>query len=211
MNVEQLKMEWARYNEKLSLSQQLSDQLIMSILKERSRSRISAIRRSNFLYLLLMCLVLTLLIAILAGNPFDFNYSWQFIPYGVLLLGVAITIITLVQSLQSLPADLNKLDLSSFLKQTVSAYDTKSRVESWFGIIMFTGGVLTVFSFLPKKLENKSVSEAFLETGLIVMITIVIYFIAFKAGAFKNHNKAAFENDLKELNNLKELSAEFKQ
>ena len=211
MNVEQIKEEWARYNEKLSLSRQLSDKLIISMLKERSRSRISAIRRSNLLYLLLMSLVLILLIAIFTGNPFDFEYSWQFIPYGVLVIGVIITIITLVQSLLGLPADLNKLDLSSFLKQTVSAYDRKKKVESWFGIIMFTGGVLTVFSFLPGKLKNKTVSEAILETGLLVLITIIIYFIAFKAGAFKNHNKAAFENDLKELNNLKELSAEFQE
>jgi hypothetical protein len=43
------------------------------------------------------------------------------------------------------------------------------------------------------------------------MITIIIYFIAFKAGAFKNRNKTAFENDLKELNNLRELSAEFQE
>jgi MFS family permease len=211
MNVEQIKMEWNRYNEKLSLSQQLSEKLIISMLKERSRSRISAIRRSNFLYLLLMCMVFTFLIAIFAGNPFDFNYGWQFIPYGVLLIGVLITIITLVQSLQSLPADLNKLDLSSFLKQTVLAYDRKRKVESWFGIIMFTGGVLTVFSFLPGKLKNNSVTEALLETGLLVVITIIIYFIAFKAGAFKNRNKAAFENDLKELNNLRDLSAEFQE
>jgi MFS family permease len=211
MNVEQIKMEWTRYNEKLALSQQLSDKLIISMLKERSRSRISAIRRSNSLYLLLMCLVLTLLIAILTGNPFDFDYSWQFIPYGVLVIGVVITIITLIQSIQSLPADLNKSDLSSFLKQTVLAYDRKKKIESWFGIIMFTGGLLTVFSFLPGKLKNKGLTEALLETGLMVVITIIIYFIAFKAGAFKNHNKAAFENDLKELNNLKQLSSEFQE
>src|SRR5688572_8010510 len=147
MNVEQIKMEWNRYNEKLSLSQQLSEKLIISMLKERSRSRLSAIRRSNSLYLLLMCLVLILLIAILTGNPFDFDYSWQFIPYGVLMIGVVITILTLIQSIQSLPADLNKSDLSSFLKQTVLAYDRKKKIESWFGVIMFTGGVLTVVSF----------------------------------------------------------------
>lgn len=39
-------------------------------------------------------------------------------------------------------------------------------------------------------------------------IAVVIYIIAFKLGAFKNRKKEGFENDLKELNELKALSAD---
>src|ERR671912_1697565 len=107
MNVDHLKTEWAKYNAKLSQTKQLGEQLITSMLRERSRSRISGIRRANTFYLLLMCLVFGLLIAIFAGNPFDFRYQWQYAPYGLLLLGVSVTIGSLVQSLLAVPENLS--------------------------------------------------------------------------------------------------------
>ena len=54
MNIDQLKTDWQRYNQKLELSQRLNEQLIHSMLKERSRSRIAKIRRDNILYMVLM-------------------------------------------------------------------------------------------------------------------------------------------------------------
>ena len=71
--------------------------------------------------------------------------------------------------------------------------------------------MLTAFSFLPKKLEHKELWPALGETLLSMAITLAIYFIAYKLGAFKNRKKEGFENDLKELNNLKSISAELSE
>ena len=88
MNIDQIKTDWQRFNQKLELSQRLNEQLIHSILKERSRSRIAKIRRDNMLYMLLMIMNLVILAAIFAGNPFAFKYLMQYIPYGILTIGV---------------------------------------------------------------------------------------------------------------------------
>lgn len=208
MNIDQLKTDWQRYNQKLELSQRLNEQLIHSMLKERSRSRIAKIRRDNILYMVLMMMNLVILAAIFAGNPFDFKYLLQYIPYGILTIGVLMAMVSLFKSLQSFNVNLNHVNLDAFLKKTIVEFEKNRKMERWFGIIIVSAGVLTGLSFLPNKLQNKSLEQALTETAVSMGIAVGIYIIAFKLGAFKNRKKEGFENDLKELKELKALAAE---
>ena len=208
MNIDEIKTEWKQYSKKLEVSQRLNEHLILSMLKERSRSRVSKIRRNNTIYLVLMLLTLLFLAAIFAGNPFDFKYRLQYIPYGILFIGVFLAIISLVKSFKTFTTNINSVSLDNFLKRTIEEYDKNKKIERWFGVIIFSAGLLTAFSFLPKKLEHKEFWQAIGETAVSMLITIAIYFIAFKLGAFKNKNKGEFENDLKEWNELKNISME---
>jgi hypothetical protein len=208
MTIEQLKTEWQQYDQKLSLTQRLNERLIVSILKERSRSRVSKIRRENWSHLLLMVITLIFLAGILAGNPFDFKYKLQYLPYGVLAIGVMMAIGSLIKSLRNFRVNISNVNLDLFLKKTIREYEKARNMQSWFGLIIFTAGVSTAFSFLPKKLEHKEFWPALGETGIMMGISLTIYFIAFKLGAFKNRKKEGFENDLKELNELKAISSE---
>jgi hypothetical protein len=206
MNIEQLKTEWKQYDHKLSLSQRLNEHVIQSMLRERSRSRVSKVRRDTIIYMILMIINLVLLAAIFAGNPFDFKYMVQYIPYGLLTIGVLLALLSLVKTLQRFNVNTNKVNLHSFLNTTIEEYEKNKKMERWFGIIIFSAGVLTVFSFLPKKMENKGVWPALGETAISIVITLAIYLIAFKLGAFKNRKKEGFENDLRELNELKAIA-----
>ena len=208
MNIDQLKTDWQRYNQKLELSQRLNEQLIHSMLKERSRSRIAKIRRDNILYMVLMTMNLVILAAIFAGNPFDFKYLLQYIPYGILTIGVLMAMVSLFKSLQSFNVNLNHVNLDAFLKKTIVEFEKNRKMERWFGIIIVSAGVLTGLSFLPHKLQNKPLGQALIETAVSMGIAVGIYIIAFKLGAFKNRKKEGFENDLKELKELKALAAE---
>ena len=210
MNIEELKTEWQQYNQKLALSQRLNEQMILGMLRERSRSRVSKIRQENAVYLVLMFLNLFFLGAIFAGNPFDFKYELQYIPYTILTVGVLLAIISLIKSLLSFNVNINNVNLDHFLKKTIEEFEKSKKMQRWFGMIIFSSGVLTAFSFLPKKLEHKALWQALGETAISIAITLAIYFIAFKLGAFKNRKKEGFENDLQELNELKNLSSELK-
>ncbi|MDB5246769.1 MAG: hypothetical protein JWQ40_1163 [Segetibacter sp.] len=210
MDLEQVKTEWQQYNQKLELSQRLNEQLIMSILRERSRSRVSKIRRDNTLYMILMVLNLVLLSAIFAGNPFDFKYNIQYIPYGALAIGVILAIFSLIRSFKTFDVNLNNVSLDSFLKKTIYEYEKNKKMEKWFGILVFSAGVLTALSFLPNKLKSKELWPALGETVLTMGITIAVYFIAVKAGAFNDRKREGFENDLRELNELKAISSELR-
>jgi hypothetical protein len=210
MNIEQIKTEWQQYNRKLALSQQLNEQLIHSMLKERSRSRVSKIRRGNTIYMMLMMATLAFLTGIFLGNPFDFKYTLQYVPYGILIIGVVLAILSLINSFQRFNVNLNNVSLDAFLKRTIEEYEKAKKMERWFGILLFSAGVLTAFSFLPKKLETKGLWQSLGETAISIAITVSIYFIAFKLGAFKNRQQEGFENDLRELNDLKSIASDLR-
>ena len=210
MNIEEIKIEWKRVNQRLATTDRLNEQLIQSMLRERSRSRVSKIRRNNTVLMALMILNLLLIAAIFFGNPFDFKYTLQYIPYGILAIGVSLAIVSLIKSFQSFNVDINGMNLESFLTKTLLEYEKNKKIETWFGRIILFAGLLTALSFLPKKLENKELLPALAETALSVLITLAIYFIAYKAGAFKNRKKEGFENDLKEWKELKGIAADLK-
>lgn len=210
MNIEDLKTEWQQYNHKLSLSQRLNEQVVQSMLRERSRSRVSKIRRESVMYLVLMFLNLVLIAAIFVGNPFDFVYAAQYIPYGILALGIILALGSLIKTLQRFNVDMHNVSLHYFLKRTIEEYEKNQKMERWFGILIFAAGTLTVFSFLPKKLANKGMGPALAETAISIVITVIIYFIAFKLGAFRNRKKEGFESDLKELNEMKAIAEDLK-
>jgi hypothetical protein len=160
--------------------------------------------------MVLMFANLAFLAAIFIGNPFDFKYRLQFAPYGLLAAGVIMAVVQLTKTLQRFNADLNMVSLDSFLKTTIDGYEKNKKMERWFGLIIFSAGTLTVLSFLPKKIEHKPLAAALAETALSILITVGIYFTAYKLGAFKNRNREGFENDLKELNELKMIASDLK-
>jgi hypothetical protein len=95
-----------------------------------------------------MVIIFGFLTAILAGNPFDFNYTWQYIPCGMLTIGVIMAIFRCIKSLRNFDLDINTIPLDEFLKKTIAAYE-KPTEEQWFGIILLFAGASTLFSFLP--------------------------------------------------------------
>jgi hypothetical protein len=208
MNIEEMKTAWEQYNQKLIVSQQLNQQMIVGILKERSRSRVSRIRKENFVQLALMTVISVFLLALLIGNPFDFRYVLQYVPYGILLTGVLLAIGSVYKSLRQFDVNLNKENLGVFLKRTIEEYEKNRKRNGWFGTIIFFAGTLTIFSFLPHKLDHKDMWRALAETAINLGITLAIYFIAFRLGAFKDRKREGFESDLKELEELKASSME---
>lgn len=208
MNIDQLKTEWKSYSDQLTLSNRINEQLIINILKEKSVSRVTRIRRESLAYLVWMFVVLSFLAAIITGNPFDFVYSWQYIPYAILVLCTLLAIVSIFKTLSDFRADVNAMGLSSFLKKTIETYDKNKKTAKWFGLILFAAGLSTVFSFLPNKIASKGLWPALGETSIGVLITLLFYFIAFRAGAFRNTKREAFANDLQELEQLREMCAD---
>lgn len=208
MNLEELKSAWQVYDQKLQSSKVINEKIIFSMIRERSNSRISKIKRENTLLLLLMFLEFFFLIAVFAGNPFDFDYLWQYVPYLFLLVGNLMAIMVLFKVYRMIKIEITDANLSFFLQNLIDGYEKNKKAEGWFRTIMFVSGCLTIFSFLPHKLANKTLSMAILDTLIPLFICIVIYFIAFKLGAFKNRKSEAFKKDLKEL---EELSLDLKE
>ena len=211
MNLEELKSAWQVYDQKLQSSQVLNNRIVMSMIRERSQSRVSKIRKENAFFLIVMLLELGLLGAIFIGNPFDFRYAVQYVPYGFLAVGIVMALVTIFKSYQMLDVDINNANLKIFLKKVVDEYEKSKKIEKWFGIIIFASGCLTVLSFLPTKIDKKGLMPAIVDTLIPMGICLVIYFVAFRLGAFKNRKSDHFKADLKELEELRALSSDLKE
>lgn len=208
MNLEELKSAWQVYDQKLTFSQKINEKIVFSMIRERSNSRLSKMKRENRLLMLFMFFEFFVLLAVFIGNPFDFVYLWQYIPFLFLLIGNLMAIVMLFKVYKMINVDITGIDLSSFLIQLIQSYERNKKAEGWFGAIMFVSGCLTIFSFLPNKLAQKTLSLALLDTLIPLLICILIYNIAFKLGAFKNKKSEEFKKDLQEL---QEFSSELKE
>jgi hypothetical protein len=202
MNLEELKSAWQVYDRKLQASQAINEKLIFSMIRERSNSRVSRLKRDNTLLMLFMFLEIAFLVAIFAGNPFDFKFLWQYVPFLFISIGNLMAIVLLFKVYKMLKTDITNDNLMSFLQNLIETFEKNKKAEGWFGAIMVVSACLTVFSFLPHKLATKSLSMAIVDTLIPLAISSLLYLIAYKMGAFKNQKEIAFKKDLTELENL---------
>lgn len=208
MELEVLKKSWANLNEKFQHTTTFNQKLIESIISSRTFTTVDRIKRMYTGFYIVLTVEIVVLVAILVGNPFDFQYNLQFLPYALLLIGVVLAF----KNLRHLSGAINKLSARStidlYLKGIVSIYDQNKRYEKWFGVSLLAVGLLVPFSFLPQKLERMSLTAALADTAIMISISLLLYVAAFKLGAFKNRHKESLQKDLADWEELKTLANE---
>jgi hypothetical protein len=206
MELELLKRSWDSLDRKIQQAASFNQKLVENIISSRVMTTVDKIKRLYAGFYTVLLVETVVLIAIILGNPFDFKFSVQFVPYFLLLTGVVIAFFNLVH----ISTSINRLSASSqidqYVKGIVAIYDRNKRFEKWFGMILLSVGLLVPFSFLPQKMERMSIGGALIDTAIMISVSLVIYFLAFWLGAFKNPYKEKLEKDLADWNELKELA-----
>lgn len=208
MNIDELKTSWQVYDKKIQSSQAINEKIIESMIKERSTSRVASIKKQYQFFCIMLAAEFILTIAILTGNPFDFKYKLQFVPYILLGSCIMIAFVNILQLFKKLNHNFSGNPIGVFLKTMVEGYEKNKVYEKWFGILFFSVGLIIPLSFMPHKIAQNGLSSALLETAIMMAGTLLLYFVAFRLGAFKNRNEEKFRNYLEELNELKAMSSE---
>jgi hypothetical protein len=206
MELESMKKKWAILDEKIQQAVALNEKLIENIISSRTTTTIESIKRLYTFFYIMLIVEFIFIVAILLGNPFDFIFTIQYIPYVLLLSGVTIAFVNLLRINAAIRALSPAVNIGEYLKCIVSVYDRNKKFEKWFVMILLTAGLLVPFSFLPQKMERVGYWSALLDIVAMVVITLLLYFLAFKFGAFKNRHKIKLEKDLADWNELKRLS-----
>jgi hypothetical protein len=206
MELEVLKKSWDSLDKRMQQATTFNERLVESIISSRVMTTVDKIKRLYNSFYVVLTIEIVLLIGIILGNPFDFKYKLQYLPYGLLLIGVIIAFLNLLHLTRSIRNLSPGLRIDHYLKGIVSIYDRNKRFEKWFGVILLSIGLLVPFSFLPKKLERMGLSGALIDTAIMISISLIIYIIAFKLGAFKNRYKEKLQKDLDEWKELKALA-----
>lgn len=212
MNIDDLKMAWQDYDQKLQSTRSISEAIVTSMIRERSHSRLEkAISMQVYGLIYLIALVL-LGIAILTGNPFDYTQFIEFVPIGIYSVSMIFISFGMLHSLNRLKkVDLNTGDVDSSLKKIIEIYETpKKYMQTALKLLFFSAVVLFPLSFLPRKIETSGLSYALLDTFIPMIISAALLFAAYKLGVFKEVNKEKFKRDREELNGLRGISDELR-
>ncbi len=216
MNFEDLKTAWQEYDIKLQSTQALSDKLIVSMIKERSASRLSKVkRRFNFLSLYLAGWTFVGL-CILIGNPFDYSQSIEFIPIWINFICMLLLLFAMINLTLNLhKTEVNQDSLHSSVNKIIaiiSEYEKPAPILRWaLRLLIFSGTFLFPLSFLPRKIERLGIWGGVGDMLISILISAALIYIAHKLGAFKHHQAEKFQEDLRELDELKSLSKEMQQ
>ena len=212
MTIDELKTAWQTYDTRLQLTHKLSDKLIISMIKEKSQSRLAKVKRHYLIGLFYIIALLCFSVAVLIGNPFDYTYILEYLPIALYALGLAILIISMFNTNRKLQqVEINQSNLGNSLKQIASILEKYQKPGKLLGItlkLILSAIILFPLSFLPRKIDRMGFWEGSIETLIPVLIAAAMIFVAFKLGAFKERNGKRFEEYTKELEELKSLSQE---
>jgi hypothetical protein len=210
MNLDELKTAWLTLDRKLSATKTLNDKLITSMVAERSGNRFHTVRRNYLIGFTWLTLCLAAGFAVIFGNPFDYQYTIQYIPMIIYCLGLIMITAWMIRSyLQLGRIKLDQDNIRAALKDIVGIYERPKKFMSYIlWIFLLSQVILFPLSFLPKSIERIGLWPALGERLIPISIALLMVFIAHKLGAFKERHGAKFKADLNELDQLKKIAAE---
>lgn len=210
MELNEMKTVWQQYDVKLQSTKVLSERLIISMIKERSNSRLSIVKRNYIIGFFYMLVWLLLGVAILTGNPFDYKQTIEYLPVAIYCICLVVLVLMMFKTYKAFEkVEFNGDSISKALRTIIDIYEKPNRFSEWtLKLLLLSGTVLFPLSFLPRKVARMGVLGGIADTLIAMAISSCILFIAYKLGAFKERQSAKFKEDLKELNELKSLSEE---
>lgn len=210
MNLDELKTAWKAYDRKLQSTQAINEKIIVSMVTERSGNRFSKVRKQYILGLAWMLICLMFSVLIILTNPFDYEYTLQYIPMVIFAVGVTILITGMTISYLKIHGiTITHQNVGEALKDIIAVYE-KPKKFLYYTVIVFLFSQVFLFplSFLPRSIENKGLWPALAERIIPISIAALMVFVAYKLGAFKERHVDKFREDLNELESLKAMAAE---
>lgn len=211
MELEMLKQSWQCLDKKIQHAAIFNQTLVERIITSRVMTTVDKIKTLYSGFYIVLSVESVAIVAILAGNPFDFKYALQYLPYGLLLIGVLVAFFNLLHLSRSIAGLSAKSAIDQYVRGIVSIYDRNKRFEKWFGLSFIAVGFLVPFSFLPNKVTRLGLVGALIDTAIMILITWLFLFAAFKFGFFKNRHKEKLQKDLEEWKELKALADEMEK
>jgi hypothetical protein len=205
MEIELLKKSWESLDKRMQNAATFNEKLVETIISSRAMTTVDKIKKLYASFYVVLTVELIFLIALFLGNPFDFQYEVQYVPYALILVGVIIAFVNLIHIHKGIRNLSPGIKIDQYLRSIISIYDRNKRFEKWFGMIFLSVGLLVPFSFLPTKIDRLGLSGALIDTGIMISITLIIFLVAHKLGAFNNPYKDQLQKDLKEWSELKGL------
>ena len=201
MNLEELKSNWKKLDEKMDRSQQLNEKVILSMLKDQSKSTVSKIQNQLKTIAIYFSCLFILLVAILAGNPFDYENWYEYIPsftYTLLLIKSLEIVIREISAVNKIT--LSRDNLRESLGKIIILHENYKAVMDRVWKMSMIIGFLMGISLMIRNFENYGPTKSLLLIIGNAATVMLIFFLA------RNTFKRIPDRNLEELKmNLAEL------
>lgn len=210
MNIDELKNAWNDYDKKVEATKRFHENLIESMIANRSGDRFSKIKRNYLLGFLWMFGWAALALLICLTNPFDYEKSWQYIPLWIFIGCVVVFIVGMIRTVTEFNSiSITNNNVGSSLKKIIEVYERPQKFQKYtLWLFLFSQVILFPLSFLPRAIERAGVWPALAERLIPMAIAALMLYAAHKLGAFKERHKDKLKEDLSELEELKRMSDE---
>ena len=211
MELDELKATWKQLDIKLQNTQLISNKIIVSMIRERSSSRLAKVKRRYLFLLLYLAIWLSVGVAVLAGNPFDYSMQLEFAPIFVYCACLSVLTLFLIKiNIDLQNVEVNQDSISISIKKIISIIEKYENPNQFLSkarrLLLVSTTVLFPLSFLPRKIARVGLQAGLIDTLIPILISAILVFVAYKLGAFKERNADRFKEYLTDLNELKGLS-----
>ena len=204
MNLDEMIGTWQEYDQKLKASKLINEKIILSMIREKSESTLSKMRRNSLLTIALMMVVIWFCTMSIIYNAFDYQYKIQFLPL-ILYIGVAVIFIGfLIKAHRDSRVDLYKSNLKESLRKVIASNDEFVQINLKLGIVFLSSGFLYLVSASVRVIQDEGMLRGVLWFVGGLFINFILLYIAHLLGAFKDHHGNKLKNHLRELEDFED-------
>ncbi|WP_159466676.1 hypothetical protein [Dyadobacter sp. 3J3] len=179
MNLDELKTNWKTIDDKFSATQKLTEQMVLSMIKEQSKSTVTKIKNKLESTSFFFGGLLILFTAILTGNPFDFVHWFEFIPTILYTFLVFAALKILFQEIISIrKITLTQSNLRESLQKIITLQERFRIVMNIIWKISICTGFLFGISLMIKNFEKYGLAKSALLIGGFALFVFAIFITA---------------------------------
>ena len=179
MNLDELKTAWNRLDENVLASQKFSEQMVLSMMKDRSKSTLANMQRELRRVAVFFSALLVLFAAIILGNPFDYTRWLEYVPVVLYsLLVVTALIIIFNEYCEFRAVSLTKSNLRESLRLVIQSYEGyQSTMENVWKLSLVAGFLFGV-SLTARNFEAYGWTKSLLVVGGQAITVLLLYGVA---------------------------------
>lgn len=179
MNLDELKLSWKVLDERLLASHKLNEQLIITILKERSKDTLTTSKQGLMRIMVFFAGLLFLFGAILLGNPFDYVGWLEYVPavlYTLLVVCVLGVVIRQYQQLREI--NLTRSNLRESLLMSIELQEKYQHMMNTLWQLSLVIGFLFALSLSGRHFQQYGWTKSLLIIGGQALTTWLLYRMA---------------------------------
>lgn len=204
--LDDLQATWKAYEARLVANQQLQEQLVRGLIKDRSRGVLAKMKRELALVAAICGGLVLFFGAALVGNPFDFTHWLAYVPLALYLLLALVALgIVLPEYHRLQQVELIRDNLREGLLTVLHARQRLNAVLVNVWRVSMLLGFTIGLSLTARKIETYAMSKLLLMVGVQLLVVVALYAVAtwvFKSG--KDPIIVDLQENLRELDELQQ-------